>query len=184
MKKSLQGHLLIAASRLTDPNFLRSVVLLVQHNDDGALGLVLNRPLEITIRSAWEQVSEQPCLADGLIYQGGPCDGPLMALHDRKSLSEVEVLAGVHFTTEKGSLEQLVTDDAIMMRFFVGYSGWTAGQLEEEISQGGWLVAVGTKELIFSEDEEQWNGLYKVIARAKAYPGIDPDIIPDDPSVN
>src|SRR5205814_2997514 len=83
--KSLQGQLLIASPKLFDPNFFRSVVLLVQHTENGALGLILNHPLEMTIANAWEQVSEMPCEATGVLHQGGPCDGPLMVLHTEAS---------------------------------------------------------------------------------------------------
>src|SRR5687768_5273835 len=90
--KSLQGQLLIASPKLFDPNFFRSVVLLVQHTDAGALGLVLNRPLEMTINDAWGQVSETPCDATGFLHQGGPCEGPLMVLHTDSALPELPVI--------------------------------------------------------------------------------------------
>ena len=57
---SLQGHVIVAAPKLRDPNFFKAVVLLVQHNDEGALGLILNRPLGATIEAAWEQVTDTP----------------------------------------------------------------------------------------------------------------------------
>jgi putative transcriptional regulator len=183
MKPSLQGHLLIAAPRLMDPNFFRSVILIVQHNDEGAMGLVLNRPLDITVQAAWEQVSEIPCQAEGNILQGGPCDGPLMAVHGDAKLAELFVLEGVCFSTEKDSLEKLVLDQS-PVKFFVGYSGWGAGQLESELEQGGWLVIPATAEQVFSTDEELWRSLHRLITRATAYPGIDPRRIPPDPSVN
>ena len=93
--KSLQGQLLIASPKLFDPNFFRSVILLVQHGENGALGLVLNRPLEMTIANAWEQVSEMPCEATGFLHQGGPCDGPLMVLHTDASIPEMPVIPEV-----------------------------------------------------------------------------------------
>src|ERR1700748_1927959 len=106
--KSLQGYLLVASPKLLDPNFSRSVVLIVQHNDEGALGLVLNRPLDTTIDMVWDQVSQVPCLRDDPLHQGGPCEGTLMVLHGDPSLSPVQVLPGVYFNTEKESVEQLI----------------------------------------------------------------------------
>jgi len=79
--KSLQGHLLIASPTLLDPNFRKSVVLLVQHNEEGAMGLVLNRPTETKLCEAWTQVAETDCASDASLNLGGPCEGPLMALH-------------------------------------------------------------------------------------------------------
>src|SRR5580698_10070881 len=76
--KSLKGQLLLASARLQDPNFLRSVVFLVQHGEEGALGLILNRPLETTVRQVCEQVSAASCAIEGQMHQGGPCEGLLM----------------------------------------------------------------------------------------------------------
>ena len=185
--ESLQGHLLVASPKLTDPNFFRSVVLIVQHNDDGALGLVLNRPLEPTIDSVWDQVSETPCLADGHLHRGGPCDGPLMVLHTDPNQSQIEVLPDVHFTTEKDGVEQLVADpEGRQIKFFLGYAGWGAGQLEGELAEGSWVTMKATTEQIFLEnaDDAQWDRLRRVIAMATTFPWIDPRFVPDDPSVN
>src|SRR5215469_11256802 len=98
---SLQGHFLIASPQLQDPNFFRSVVLLVQHNDQGALGVILNRPLDMTIQEAWPQVSEEPCNAEGPLHEGGPCRGPLMVLHTDEPLSQLKVCDGIYFNTDK-----------------------------------------------------------------------------------
>ncbi|HEX4792994.1 MAG TPA: YqgE/AlgH family protein, partial [Humisphaera sp.] len=109
---SLQGHLLIASPQLADPNFARSVVLIVQHNESGALGLILNRPLETNLQSVWEQVSDVPCFVDQPLHQGGPCEGPLMVLHGDESLSEMSLLPGVYWSTDKDSVEQLVSHNS------------------------------------------------------------------------
>src|SRR5687768_8432333 len=103
---SLQGQLLIAAPRLADPNFFHTVVLMVQHNDDGALGLVLNRPLTAAIQTVWQQVSESPCLIEGFLHQGGPCEGPLMVVHANADASDLEVMPGVYFSTNKDGIEK------------------------------------------------------------------------------
>ena len=184
---SLQGHLIVAAPRLRDPNFFKSVVLMVQHNDEGALGLILNRPLGATIEAAWEQVGETPCQVSGPIHQGGPCEGPLMVVHTDEELSQVQVMPGVHFSTEKDAIEKLVgRDDAgqTRMRFFVGYAGWGPGQLEAEIELASWLSAPAAADQVFGPTEDLWDSLMKLIARSAAAPFMDPRIIPDDPSVN
>src|ERR1700681_3550194 len=69
---SLEGQFLVASRELLDPSFARSVVLLVQHSEEGAMGLVVNRPTKTTLAEAWKQVSEAPCPMNGLIYLGGP----------------------------------------------------------------------------------------------------------------
>src|SRR4051812_11769682 len=103
--KSLQGQLLIASPKLMDPNFFKSVVLVVQHGDGGALGLILNRRIDVTVQSAWGQVSEGTCEVEGNLHQGGPCEGPLMVVHGEESLGQLEVLPGIHFSTERESIE-------------------------------------------------------------------------------
>jgi putative transcriptional regulator len=181
---SLQGHLLVAAPTLLDPNFFRTVVLIVQHNDDGALGLVLNRPTETTVQEAMRQLEEEPGEIEGYIYQGGPCEGPLMMVHDQPGLSEMEVLPGVFFSTDKDSLEQLLQANGGQARFFVGYAGWSAGQLEGELRQGGWLVVPATPQIVFAAADIQWARLLRDVSFKALCPDIDPRLIPDDPSTN
>jgi putative transcriptional regulator len=181
---SLQGHLLIAAPNLRDPNFFRSVVLLVQHNDQGALGVVLNRPLETSIQEAWPQVSEEPCNAEGLLHQGGPCPGPLMVLHTDPTNSQIEVCDGIHFSTDKDTIEQLVTQTAGPLKFFVNYAGWGPGQLEGEIEAGGWLTTPAADEQVFTDDKELWTLALRLADRRTRLAGVDPKLIPDDPSLN
>ena len=70
---SLQGHLLIAAKSLRDPNFLRTVLLMIEHNEDGAMGLVLNRPSRLSMKEAWSEVRDTPCPINDPLFHGGPC---------------------------------------------------------------------------------------------------------------
>ena len=86
---SLDGHFLVASRELLDPNFARSVVLIIRHSEEGAMGLVLNRPTKTSVSEAWKQVSEAPCPTTGLIHLGGPCRGPLMAIHGDPALGEI-----------------------------------------------------------------------------------------------
>ena len=89
--KSLAGNLLIASPFLGDQNFNKSVVLIIQHTEEGAFGLVLNRPTNFRMADVWDIVSDdEPCPADAVIHYGGPVEGPLMALHTKRSRSEHE----------------------------------------------------------------------------------------------
>ena len=182
--ESLQGHLLIAAPSLKDGNFFKSVVLLVQHNEQGALGLVLNQPLDVTIQDAWSQVSENPCNAEGPLHQGGPCPGPLMVAHTDPTASDLEVCDGVYFSTDKHTIENLVGQSAGPLKFFVNYAGWGPGQLESEIERGGWLSTPAARGEIFRNDDELWSVALRLASRRARLSGIDPKLIPDDPSVN
>src|SRR2546425_12008605 len=125
---SLAGHLLVASPRLGDPNFFRTVVLLVKHSEEGAFGLVLNRPSNTPLKEVWSNVSQSPCETDALIHHGGPCSGPLMAIHREEFLAESEVLPNLYFATSKDKLEHLALRPTEMARFYAGYAGWQAGQ--------------------------------------------------------
>jgi putative transcriptional regulator len=179
--ESLQGHFLIASPRLTDPNFARTVVLMVQHGEEGALGLVINRPLETSVEEVCEKVLETPCAAEGVLYQGGPCEGPLMVVHTHGNRSDIEVRPGVHFSTERESIEWLLRYNEAPIKYFVGYAGWAAGQLEMEMETGSWLTVSASEEQVFAADEELWSRLLAIATLGKY---IDPDRIPDDPSLN
>ncbi|HEX8522808.1 MAG TPA: YqgE/AlgH family protein [Tepidisphaeraceae bacterium] len=179
--QSLQGKLLIASSVLMDPNFVQTIILMVQHDENGALGLVLNRPLNTTVKEACEEALETPCAITSHLFQGGPCEGPLMVLHGEDLSGQMEVISGVHFTTQRDEIEGLLDRPNVQAKFFVGYSGWSAGQLEGEMETGSWLTVPATTDLIFSDDEGRWKQLIKEIVLGQY---IDPKRIPDDPSVN
>ena len=181
---SLKGQLLIASTRLLDPNFVQAVILMIQHNKDGAMGLVLNRQTEVAVRDAWAQVSESPCVRKDNLYIGGPCEGVLMALHTFASASQVEVFPGLHFATETQHMEWLLQQADTPMRFCVGYAGWSPGQLETEMEGGSWIVTAGTVERIFMPDDAQWPGIKRELAMAAVLPNYNPSIISPDPSRN
>ncbi len=131
---SLQAHLLIASPELPEP-FAQAVVLLVRHNAEGALGLILNKCTAASLEEHWGQVSDVACHRQQAIFLGGPCEGPLVALHTDEFLLEIEVLPGLYFTAGKEKLESLAAQtDERPAKFFAGYSGWSAGQLENEIA--------------------------------------------------
>lgn len=180
---SLQGKLLLASPALLDPNFVQSVVLLVQHDENGALGLVLNRTLRATLRQAWEQVdSDVTCAVDHPLYCGGPCDGPLMVLHMHAPSAQVMLPDGTCFSTEKQSVEWLVAHGGEQpAKFCVGYSGWSPDQLEAELESGSWVVAPATRDRIFRTGPETWEQVMRL-----THPNVflNPAARPGDPSWN
>jgi len=182
--KSLQGHFLIASPDLLDPHFFHAVVLIVQHDENGAMGVILNRPTEMTMGEAWKQVSDMSYDNSSVVYQGGPCEGPLMVLHTQEAASQIEVLPGVHFTTDAASVTQLIELDADPLRFFVGYAGWQAQQLEAELADAGWLLVRATADQIFCPPDDLWTRLIKAAVPHSVVANINPKLIPPDPSVN
>jgi len=162
--ESLSGKLLVAAADLQDPNFARTVALLVDHDDEGAYGLVLNRAGSMTVKDAWEEYVKQPCTIAGPLLIGGPVAGPLAALHTDPALSEREVVPGVHFARRGDLLSALVAGEAGPLKVFAGYSGWGPGQLEKEIEGGSWGVTTATAEFAFGDESTLWHRVSRQIA--------------------
>ena len=182
--KSLQGKLLVATPQLVDPNFQQTVTLLVQHNKEGALGLVLNRPSRMKLREAWRQVSEEPCERDEWVHVGGPCQGPLMILHGDAERCQVAVTEGLYFAADPDDVAALVGGGERPIRFFAGYAGWGPGQLEGELRAGSWLVAPASHELVFAEPAKLWSQLIRAVGPDQSSPMLAPRIMPPDPSYN
>jgi len=150
---SLAGSFLIARPTLTDSSFARAVVLLLQHNADGAFGLVVNRPVQ----------------AEGLpfpVCSGGPCQTRgLFMLHgyaDWAGLPATEVAPGIFIGDSACLSEATGASDGQprRCRVFLGYAGWGPGQLESEIAAGAWATVVATSQLLFDTPaEELWEQL-------------------------
>ncbi|MDR2757191.1 MAG: YqgE/AlgH family protein [Planctomycetaceae bacterium] len=179
------GKLLIASPSLTDPNFRQTIILLIQGNDeDGVVGLILNRISDNSIREIWKSMFSLDCAADLLLYVGGPVFRPLMALHTQEHLNGVEVIPGVYFTNIQQDLKRLVTDENDHLRFFVGTAGWSEGQLLHEIIEGIWYLAEATHELIFSKDAELWQHLIEAIGQNLLSEMLHTNNFPKDPTLN
>jgi putative transcriptional regulator len=181
---SLEGQFLVASRELLDPNFVRTVVLLVRHTDEGAMGLVINRPTKTTVAEAWRQVSEAPCPTDALIHLGGPCRGPLMAVHADAALGEIELVSGTYFCADPENIEQLITKGEDPTRYFVGFAGWGPGQLEAEMREDSWLKVAAVAEQIFAPPQDLWNLLIRQIAGLKVLSMLHIKHVPANPSLN
>jgi putative transcriptional regulator len=183
--KSLRGQLLVATPRLPDENFARSVVLMVEHNQDGALGVVLNRFAGQSVQQLWEEVSEAACSSSRKVNLGGPVSGPLLAIHTNQRLAEMEILSGVYLAAQKHLLDELVQEDEQPWRVFLGHAGWGGGQLEGELEQGAWLVTPATEEYVFyPEEDDLWATVAKHIGDAVLLESLHLKHVPKDPSMN
>lgn len=181
---SLQGSFLIASPHLGDGNFNRSVVLMVKHDEEGAFGLVLNRPTGNTVADVWKLVSDGEVERRDPIYLGGPVQGPLMAVHGIASAAESEILDGVYLSAHKEQLKEVIASENVPVRLFAGYSGWGAGQLEGELEAGGWLVAPATAELVFHDKDDLWERVMHSVASDILAPSIKAKQVPSDPHLN
>ncbi len=155
-KESLAGALLLAHPSLRDPNFRRAVVLMSAHNPDGAMGVVLNRPLGQRLGELKGEFALGP-LAGVPLCQGGPVEEKQLVLVAWQTRDDGFRL---HFGIEPDKATQLLDEDATALRAYAGYSGWSAGQLESELSQSTWVVVSAPTDL-FSQpmDETLWRTL-------------------------
>ncbi len=181
---SLAGCCLVSSPHLDDPNFFRSVVLIIAHSSEGCMGVILNRPTHYSVRTVLEEATQKPAVHEGSLYQGGPVNGPLMALHSVSVLSDCECQPGVYFTSNRSHLFKLAQLTDISLRLFDGYSGWGANQLEQEMEQGGWLLCRLDAEAIFGPDELLWETCLRRIGNDILSSNIPRLRLPEDPSHN
>jgi putative transcriptional regulator len=180
--ESVRGQLLIAGPRLLDPNFWRTVVLVIEHTDDGALGLVLNRPSETSVAEAVPALED---LVDAYeqLYIGGPVQpSAVIVLAEFEDPDDAALISfgdvGVLGTDISAEETAVGVKNA---RAFVGHAGWGPGQLDAEIDRGDWILEPARLADAFTEDPlELWTevlirkgGSYALVAR-----------MPPDPSVN
>ena len=163
---NLTNQFLIAMPGMADDNFAGSVVYLCEHTERGALGLVINKPSDIKLRNLFEKVDlslDRKDLAEQPVYFGGPVQTERgFVLHERQGEESpyTSTLAipggGLEMTTSKDVLEAM-SNGAGPRRVLVtlGYSGWGAGQLEDEIGRNGWLNVNASPEVIFDTPIEQ-----------------------------
>ncbi len=159
--KPLQGHLLIAPPQERDLDFIRTVILLIQHSQEQAFGVVLNRPSTTTVRQAWRGGSGLRS-DDEFVYSGGPVAGPLIALHTDPPLGEIEVLPGVFYSVQKRRLKELFDAKRHPMKVFQSHVGWGAGQLERFIEDGPWRILPATAEHVFHSGPSLWDEVSKL----------------------
>lgn len=153
------GMLLIAAPELDDPNFAETVILLLDSDEDGALGVVVNQPSPVLVADVlegWRDVVTDP----DVLFRGGPVstDGALGlgSPRDPEALpvGYREVVPGLGVVDLDTPLE-LLADGLAAMRIFVGYAGWGPGQLEDEIAEGSWYVVAGRTDDAFADDPHE-----------------------------
>jgi putative transcriptional regulator len=156
---SLAPGLLVAMPQLLDPNFRRTVVLLVHHDENGTFGVVLNRATQITAPNLCATLEiDWRGGADDRVDWGGPVQpqtGWVLFQHDEIFGAPGEVRAlgqGIQFAGSVDVLRQVAGDPPERLRVLLGYAGWGPGQLEAEMSEGAWLVAPVTREVLFDVD--------------------------------
>jgi putative transcriptional regulator len=181
---SLAGQFLVASPHLRDPNFTRTVVLMLQHEEQGALGVVINRPGDKTVDEVWKMIGSEPPGCSDQVFVGGPVPGPLIAIHNQRKLGEREILPQLFMSMQRDAIDALVRKPSATFRLFSSNAGWGAGQLESELSVGGWLTTPAEAADIFGNYEIIWKEVCSRIGRKIIAPNIPPDRLPLDPELN
>jgi putative transcriptional regulator len=152
------GTLLVASPQLTDVNFARAVVLILQNDQNGTIGVMLNRPTSLVPATVFPELAENLGGYEGRLFRGGPV-APTRLLYIVRGLAAAtvtgpEVLDKVFLSIEDSALPDMVrlADGTKELRLYAGHATWAPGQLQAEIGAGGWQVLLGTEELVFDED--------------------------------
>ncbi len=193
--ESLKGYFLISEFQILDPNFIQSVILILEHNDEGAFGLTVNRRSKLILSDVFSHFSDEPQARKTPLYVGGPLQQDyLFTLHsemteDHQKSETSSDVGGVIFEPsfqavshyfQDSLLDSIPPDDRPTIRFFLGYSGWGKGQLEDELESGSWVVLQATPEIVFhpSPDEcwrkalEKKDRIYKVFVDSHQDPSL------------
>jgi putative transcriptional regulator len=159
---NLTHHFLIAMPNMADPHFSRTLTYICEHNDQGALGLVVNRPIDMTLQALLERLSlplSPSALCDSPIYFGGPVQTDRgFVLHEPAGnwQSTLRVGEAIGLTTSKDILEAVGRGEGPQrLLVTLGYAGWSAGQLEHELSQNAWLTVEARDAILFEVPAEE-----------------------------
>jgi putative transcriptional regulator len=180
--ESLRGQLLVASPTLLDPNFSRTVVLIAEHGDEGAMGIILNRASELAVADAAPMLAEL-VQAGGAVHAGGPVQPTavvVVAEFDEPERAAALIVDSVGFVAAETDFDTLGADVS-RVRVFAGMAGWGPGQLEAELEREDWIVEPAGADDVFCDDPdalwgvvlERKGGQYALLAR-----------MPPDPSLN
>jgi putative transcriptional regulator len=178
---SLRGHLLVAGPGLIDPNFRRTVVLVGEHGEEGAMGVVLNRPSGIEVEEAVPPLIDLDGV-DDVVFVGGPVQPQaIVVLGDFAEPERAGVLVFGSIGFLPGEIEPTEIGELSRARVFAGYAGWGAGQLEGELDEGSWIVEPAAPADVFTDAPNQ---LWSDVLRRKGGAFSVLALMPDDPRVN
>ena len=176
---SYKNHFLIAAPNMKDPTFEGTVVYICEHTKSGAMGIVINRSIHLSVESLLERIgieNKNSALKDIYLYDGGPVQverGFVLHSANRKYHSTMQVTDRIYLSTSREVLEAVAIGEDAPEKFLLslGYSGWSEGQLEAELAVSGWLIAPADESIIFDTPENlRYEKALKLI-------GIDPSTL-------
>ena len=155
---SLKGRLLIASPQVDSPLFARSVVLVLEHDEEqGAKGIILNLPTSATMTDLAGKIFDEDFAWDKPLHLGGPAAGPLLVLHTRPKMADLEIASGVYVALDAAKSQHLITQEIEPSLVVANFSGWAPGQLEKELAEDVWIVApADTRRIFGSLDQDLW----------------------------
>lgn len=180
---STAGRMLVATPMLGDPNFERTVVLMLEHSQEGALGVVINRPSVLEVREileSWAELVAPPAV----VFHGGPVSTDSALGLVRTTGAEilgVRPLASGVALVDLDAPPEIVGDAVTSMRVFAGYAGWGEGQLEGEIEDGAWFVVDALPDDPFTHEPDD---LWRRVLRRQPHPLSLVASFPRDPALN
>jgi putative transcriptional regulator len=182
---SYKGQLLVASPQLLDPNFVRTVLLMIEHNDEGAAGIVLNRPSGRTIAEVAASVFDEELDWEKPIHLGGPVPGPVLVLHQVEDLADSVLGPGLFSTVDSDKLLEILRREPEPSLVLANYAGWGPGQLEREMQEDAWKTFPAAPEHVFwNGEDELWDVVHRVIGQATLAEILGRNDIPADPSLN
>jgi putative transcriptional regulator len=181
---SLRGHFLVAAPHQLDANFVETVILVVEHTDRGAFGVIVNHPWEKGDPPVVKQAFRRLLPKKVKPYCGGPVAGPLMALHAKAALGGTRLLPAVFFSGKEETVLVLLWQNEQPYKVVCGYAGWGPKQLDYEVEQGIWRVVPATPEQIFSNSGDLWQQLSRQASGLQLRALFNLKHIPADPLLN
>jgi putative transcriptional regulator len=177
---SLQGKLLVSSPALVDPNFRKTVVLIAHHDEEGAMGLVLSRPSDVSAVEAVPVLDGLPGAWDP-VFVGGPVQPEafmVLAEFDDVAEAAAPIMNGIGFMPADAEPEDLAIK---RLRLFAGYSGWGIGQLESELEHDSWIVVDAEPDDAFADDPDE---LWRAVLQRKGRPFSLMENMPFDPGLN
>jgi putative transcriptional regulator len=156
---------LLSEPFLVDANFIRSVILLVEHGNKGSIGFVINRPMNFNMRDAIEDFP----VINPILYNGGPCEtNTLHYIHTAGKILEgsTEIIDGVYWGGNHEHMQELFREGKVhenQFKFFIGYSGWGLQQLDAELNQKSWIVTPASEAYLFKTPAE---ALWKTVLKS------------------
>lgn len=185
-RRSLKGSLLIASPQLQSPIFARAVVLVLEHTEEqGAKGVILNLPTGATMTDLAGKLFDEDFAWDKPLHLGGPVAGPLLVLHTRPKMADLEIGPGVYVALDAAKSQHLITQEVEPSLVVANFSGWAPGQLEKELDEDVWVVAPADTAKIFAGlDQDLWWTTMRDLRSDALRDILKLTNLPEDPSFN